>query len=194
MTTASVLIVSCHPSPTSRCTAIVSSICDHLDQKGTSFVHDDLYHAGFDPVLSLAELRDYHNGVVSDDIADLVAHLRGANELVFVFPLWMFDMPAMMKGYFEKIFRPDVAFRFSGNDIVPLLAQIKRLTVIVTHGRNEGETALSGDASQLFFDTSLPVLLPGLVSNKRFDLYSLDEPEGGAVEHTLAALLQRFSD
>lgn len=190
----SVLIVSSHPSPASRSATIVGHICDILTERSVSFTVDDLYRNGFDPVLRLDEVADYYDGIVPSDISELVTHLRDATELVVVFPLWMFDMPAMLKGYFEKVFRPNVAFRFSGNDIVPLLGNIKRLTVIATHGRSETETSASGDASRVFFETSLPVLLPGLISKMRFDLYNLDASDHTSMQDHLAALRQRFSE
>jgi putative NADPH-quinone reductase len=188
----SVLIVSCHPAPASQCARIVGLISHLLAERGVQFTIDDLYRSQFDPVLSESEIGAYFAGTVPPDISDLVAHLRDATELVFVFPLWMFNMPAMLKGYFEKIFRPQVAFRFSGGNILPLLTQIRRLTVVVTHGRNETETAQSGDASRVFFEMSLPALLPGLVSNERFDLYGLDAPDQEETEDMLAALRLRF--
>lgn len=194
MTRPFVLIVSCHPAPSSRCAKIAAFISELLAQRAVPFAVDDLYLADFDPVLSQTEMRNYYDGVVARDISELVAHVREATELVFIFPLWMFDMPAMLKGYFEKVFRPQAAFRFNGKEIVPLLSQIKRMTVVVTHGRSETETASSGDASRVFFETSLPSLLPGLVSNKRFDLYDLDSPNRVAIEDELAAVRELFDE
>lgn len=192
MTERAVLIVSCHPSANSRSAAIARSIAKILSAADIPVVIDDLYRTGFDPVLSENELAAYHAGKVPAALDDLVAHLRAANDLVFIFPLWMFDMPALLKGYFEKVFRPEVAFRFVGGDIVSMLQHVRRLTVVVTHGRSEAETRRSGDSTVPFFSVSLPSLLPGLSTNDRFDIFDLDAAASSVIEPQLEAIWQHF--
>lgn len=174
------LIVTCHPSPASRCAEITRRIAELLRSGGRTVIIDDLVATDFDPVLSRAELQQYYGDAVPADIAGLVAHLKEATDLYYVLPLWMFDMPALLKGYFERVFRPHVAFRFAGNDIIPLLTHVRHLTVVVTHGRDREETERSGDGTRVFFERSLPSLLPSLETNTRFDFYDLD----GSADHT----------
>lgn len=168
------LIVTCHPSPESRCAEITRRIAELLRSGGRTVIIDDLAATDFDPVLSLAELKRYYDDAIPADLAELVAHLKQATDLYYILPLWMFDMPALLKGYFERVFRPHVAFRFVGNDIIPMLGHVRHLTVVVTHGRNMEETARSSDGTQEFFKRSLPSLLPNLETNTRFDFYDLD--------------------
>lgn len=184
------LIVTCHPSPVSRCAEITRRIAELLRSGGQTVIIDDLVAMDFDPVISLPELKRYYGDVIPADVAELAAHLAQATDLYYVLPLWMFDMPAILKGYFERVFRPHVAFRFAGNDIIPMLAHVRHLTVVVTHGRNREETARSGDATQAFFKKSLPSLLPSLRTNTRFDFYDLDGAEEGRHAAVYDALWQ----
>lgn len=187
------LMVTCHPSSHSRCAQVATRVLEVLRRRGIKVIHEDLVASGFAPVLSLAELSSYYEDGIPGDLTERAAHLKEATDLIFVFPIWMFDMPALLKGYFERVFRPNVAFRFVGNDIVPLLTHIRRMTVIVTHGRSEAETKSSGDSSVSFFARSLPSLLPGLVSNNRFDLYDLDRVTSEAFEARQNAISQHFT-
>jgi len=182
------LIITCHPSPASRCAHITRRIAELLEAEGMPVIVDDLAATGFNPVISLAELKQYYDDAVPADIAPLVAHLRRATDIFYILPLWMFDMPAILKGYFDRVFRPHVAFRFVGADIIPMLSHVRNVTVVVTHGRNVEETTRSGDGTQEFFRRSLPALLQNLESNARFDLYALDESAQDADGEMLSAL------
>ncbi|AHB48218.1 NAD(P)H dehydrogenase [Hyphomicrobium nitrativorans NL23] len=186
------LVVTCHPSPTSFCARIVSEIVAETGARGARVLVDDLVGIGFNPTISRAEFSAFYQDRIPDDIADLVAHLRAARELVFVLPVWMYSIPAILKGYFDRVWRPHVAYRVDGEEIEALLGHITRITVIVTHGRNKAETALVGDGSDLFFKTSLPSLLPNLSDTQRFDFYALDTPHSSEIERELQRVRDRF--
>lgn len=186
------LIVTCHPSPTSLCGRVAERIADTLKAAGRHVIVDDLAALRFNPVISPDEYRHFYSPAVPDDVADLAAHLSEARELVFVLPIWMYDMPAILKGYFERVWRPNVAYRMEGGEVVPLMGHITRLTAVVSHGRGEEETALVGDATRRFFETSITTLLPNLTSNARFDFYALDAPDPSAIEGTMTRVCRHF--
>jgi NAD(P)H dehydrogenase (quinone) len=160
--------------------------------KESAVVVDNLARIDFNPVISSSELQDYYEDQIPTDVQMLVAHLRQAHRVTFVLPIWMYDMPAVLKGYFERVWRPYVAYGMDGDRISPLLINIKRMVVIATHGRSGTETLKVGDATRQFFDVSLPVLLPNLQSNVRFDLYSLDAPNPASIERDLALIRAHY--
>jgi NAD(P)H dehydrogenase (quinone) len=55
--------------------------------------------------------------------------------LVLVYPTWWFGMPAMLKGWFDRVWLLEVAFRLGGPKVmVPLLTNIRRIRVVTTYG------------------------------------------------------------
>ncbi|HRN87971.1 NAD(P)H-dependent oxidoreductase [Hyphomicrobium sp.] len=186
------LVVTCHPSPTSFCARIASEIVREMEARGAPVLVDDLVGIGFNPAVTREEFATFYQDRIPDDLVRLVAHLRAARELVFVLPVWMYAMPAILKGYFDRVWRPHVAYRVKGEEIEALLGHITRMTVIVTHGRSMEETALVGDGSGSFFETSLPSLLPNLIDARRFDFYALDTPDSAEIERELQRVRDRF--
>jgi NAD(P)H dehydrogenase (quinone) len=97
----------------------------------------DLYAEGFNPVLSADARRHYHD--TSRNTAGLegyVARLQAADALVVQFPVWCFGMPAMLKGFLDRMFMPGVAFDISDPEkLKPMLDNIKCIAGIATYGR-----------------------------------------------------------
>ncbi|WP_238179487.1 NAD(P)H-dependent oxidoreductase, partial [Methylobacterium dankookense] len=64
-----------------------------------------------------------------------IAALQAAEALVFVYPTWWFGMPAMLKGWIDRIWLPGIAFRLAGPKVLqPLLTNIRSITVVTTYG------------------------------------------------------------
>ncbi|MGE7418744.1 NAD(P)H-dependent oxidoreductase, partial [Methylobacterium tarhaniae] len=96
----------------------------------------DLYAEGFDPVLSADERSSYYDrSIGTDAVARHITALRNAEALVFVYPTWWFGMPAMLKGWIDRIWLPGIAFRLGGPNVLqPLLTHIRSITVVTTYG------------------------------------------------------------
>jgi NAD(P)H dehydrogenase (quinone) len=132
-----VLYVYCHPVPESFHAAIRARALNAL-RAGTHEVDLlDLYAEGFNPILSEDARRHYHDTRRNTvGLEDYVARLRAADALVVQFPVWCFGMPAMLKGFLDRVFMPGVAFDISDPARVkPMLGNIKRIAGIATYGR-----------------------------------------------------------
>jgi len=71
----------------------------------------DLYHEGCEPCLTAAGRRRYDTPLAEvTAVEDDVARRLAAEKLVLVFPQWWFNMPAVLKGWFDRVFQPSVAF------------------------------------------------------------------------------------
>lgn len=192
--TAARLLVTCHPSPTSLCANIAGLVQETLSARRIEVVVDDLSAIGFNPVVTAVELEGYFDREPPADIAPLIAHLRAAAELIIVLPIWNFDMPAQLKGYFDRLLRPHVAFELVENRVQPLLANIAAVSVVATHGMTRADCEHFGDWTTGFFAQSLPAILPGLKSNWRYDIFSLDAADPTAIERDLAAIRRHFAE
>jgi putative NADPH-quinone reductase len=74
----------------------------------------DLYAEGSNPVMSREERLGYHDVPANRAaVAGYVERLQKADALVFCFPTWCFGLPAMLKGFFDRLFMPGVAFDIS---------------------------------------------------------------------------------
>ena len=63
-------------------------------------------------------------GALPPALVPYVALLRGAEALVFVFPVWCFGVPAILKGFFDRVFRNGVSFELEGGTVVPKLQHV----------------------------------------------------------------------
>jgi NAD(P)H dehydrogenase (quinone) len=131
-----VLLIYCHPLSGSFSAAVRDAAIEGLSSSGHEVELRDLYAEGFDPVLSARQREGYY--VEAENIRgieDHVASLRRAECLVLIYPTWWFGMPAMLKGWLDRIWAPGVAFDFGGPKVLkPLLTKLKRIAVITTYG------------------------------------------------------------
>lgn len=130
-----VLMIYCHPREDSLCAALRDAARQALEGAGHTVEVRDLYAEGFRPALSAEERGAYHD--VPDNltgIEDHVASLRRAEALLLVHPTWWYGMPAMLKGWFDRVWAPGVAFRLGAGAIEPLLTNIRRIGVVTTYG------------------------------------------------------------
>lgn len=125
-----------HPWKESFNHAVMAKIVAALEQGGHTVDVLDLHDEGFDPVLRVHELADYSQGIVHDPkVREYQARIKQADHLIYIFPVWWEVMPALLKGFFDKVFTP--AFAFNEADFAPLLGHIKTGTAITTMGAPE---------------------------------------------------------
>jgi NAD(P)H dehydrogenase (quinone) len=113
-------LIHAHPEPQSFVAAMRDVVCDVLTEHGATVTISDLYEMRFNPVLSAADFparvrADYLNcaleqrhayaaGTIAADIRDEVDKVLAADLLVFTFPIFWFSMPAIVKGWFDRVF------------------------------------------------------------------------------------------
>jgi putative NADPH-quinone reductase len=142
-----VLYLFCHPLPESFHAGIRVEALAGLRRAGHEIDLLDLYAERFDPVLSEEGRRQYHDVNVNQvGLESLIARLRAADGLVIQFPTWCFGPPAMLKGFFDRVFMPGVAFDISNPaEVKPLLGNIRKIAGIVTYGRPRLTAFYMGD-------------------------------------------------
>lgn len=129
-------VVHSHPLADSYNHALFHTIVETLKPRH-EVIATDLYREGFSPAMTEAERRSYYQGPYAEDaVARLIDHVRRADGIIFCFPHWWFSMPAMLKGYFDRVWAPGTAFAhdLKGGRIEPLLTNIRLFGVVTSYG------------------------------------------------------------
>ena len=132
------LVVFAHPLSDSLAAALKDAVIGGIEASGGTADLIDLYADDFDPRLSTDErTRFVQPGYTPPaDAADYCDRLKAADGLAFVFPQWWFGMPAILKGFVDRVFVPGVAFDPDpqGGRLIPRLDNIKIFDVVTTTG------------------------------------------------------------
>jgi NAD(P)H dehydrogenase (quinone) len=141
------LVVYCHPK-TDSFNAAVKTLVQKLRDAGAEVRVSDLYAKGFQPVLTTPEWEGYLTCPQNcDPVAGDVADLRWCDTLIFVYPTWWYGLPAMLKGWLDRVMLPGVAFLMpdeANRNIRPGLRHITRLGVFTTCGASRWLTCIIG--------------------------------------------------
>lgn len=131
------LVVYCHPCADSFSSAMKQTVVSALTASGHEVKLLDLYAENFDPVMCDQERRQYHDpGINEEPVAEHIAAIRWCDTLVFVYPTWWYGLPAMLKGWLDRVWVPHVAFTMPTDTtpIRPNMQHIKRLAAVTTCG------------------------------------------------------------
>jgi putative NADPH-quinone reductase len=140
------LVLFAHPCPESFSATLHDRVVEVLERRGWEVDDCDLNAEGFSPVLTEAERCGYHD-VASNrgPVQPYVDRLLAAEALVLVFPVWNFGFPAILKGYFDRVFLPGVSFRLEDGGVKPNLTHIRKLAAVTTYGGTRVRALLAGD-------------------------------------------------
>jgi len=113
--------------------------------------------------MSMEERRDYHDlSKNQSGVVGYVSRLREADALIFQFPVWSFGLPAILKGWMDRLLMPGVAFDLSNpNMAVPLLQNLKRIAAITTYGRPWWNALLVGNPPKKIMTRYMPRFTDG---------------------------------
>lgn len=129
-------VVHSHPLTESYDHALFGVIVETLKTNGHEVVATDLYREGFEPAMTEAERRSYMgNGYDTGAIARYTETLKSVDGVILCFPHWWFSMPAMLKGWVDRVWGPGVAFTYDAEGkLEPALTNIKLFGVVTSYG------------------------------------------------------------
>lgn len=119
--------------------AILEAAVKGLQKKGHEVVVRDLYAIEFQPAVSSSEIL----GGIGEDIIQEQEHLKWADVITFIYPIWWTGLPAMMKGYIDRIFSYGFAYKYV-NGVQMGLLKGKKAIILNTQGKSHEEYARSG--------------------------------------------------
>ncbi|MXO04857.1 NAD(P)H-dependent oxidoreductase [Flavobacterium sp. HBTb2-11-1] len=132
------LIIYAHPNWESLNGKFKDALQGYLLQKGNEVIVRDLYELQFDPVLSLQDMEGQRKGKVEDDVRLEQEFISWAEHITFIHPIWWTGMPAVMKGYIDRVFSYGFAYRYD-QGVQKELLKGKQAVIINTHGKSHDE-------------------------------------------------------
>ena len=143
-----VLVVVCHPDPDSFTRSLAAVSLAALRRAGHEIRVTDLYAEGFDPVMNRQERAGYHTpGDNEIPVASHLADLRWCEAVLFHYPTWWFGLPAMLKGWLDRVLVPHATFTMptETRPMGPALTHIRRVSVVTTAGAPWVHSKLMGE-------------------------------------------------
>ena len=134
------LIVFNHPNGGSYCSAVMAAVEKGLKESGQPCRIINLDQEEFDPVMRTKDLIAFAGAgrigeealsMVDEQVMDYKKNLEWAEHLVMIFPIWWMTMPAMTKGFIDKVIFPAIAYNMDKGRLVSRL-NIRKVTVITT--------------------------------------------------------------
>lgn len=132
------LIIYAHPNQESLNGIFKDALQQHLLQEGNEVIVRDLYALDFNPVLSLQDMEGQRKGQVSDDVRLEQEFISWADHVTFIHPIWWTGMPAIIKGYIDRVFSYGFAYRYD-QGVQKGLLEGKKAVIINTHGKSHDE-------------------------------------------------------
>jgi putative NADPH-quinone reductase len=127
------LVILAHPYAKSYCHALYERVVEELEQSGHTVDRLHLDAEAFDPVMRGPDLAVYARGQSADpSVAAYQARIDAAQQLVFIFPIWWEVMPALLKGFLDKVFTKGWAYEPARLGVKGHLDHIQRAVVITT--------------------------------------------------------------
>ena len=126
-----ILIIYAHPNPKSFNAAILKQVQDNL-LKSYHITTLDLYAEGFDPVFKFDEVNKRRDLAQVSDMKKYRDLISEANHLIFIFPIWWGGMPAILKGFIDRVFAAGFAYSYKKTGLSGHLNG-KSAWIITTH-------------------------------------------------------------
>lgn len=98
-----VLTIIAHPVPTSFNHAIKREVAAGLIDAGHTVQIADLYAEGFQPAMIEADFAQFAGEPLPPAVQAEQARVEWSDAMIFIFPLWWWSLPAMMKGWIDRV-------------------------------------------------------------------------------------------
>lgn len=191
-----ILVLFAHPVESSFNAALHAAVVDALKASGHEVDDCDLNAEGFSPVLTREERLAYHDLDQNQaNVADYVRRVQRAEALVLCYPVWNFGFPAILKGFFDRVFLPGVSFKMQDGKVAPALHNIKKMAAITHYGGTRMRAFLAGDPPRKSVKRVLRAVIKPFAPVRYLALYDMNratDADRGAFLEKVKAEMKRF--
>ncbi|WP_125588461.1 NAD(P)H-dependent oxidoreductase [Companilactobacillus jidongensis] len=111
--------------------ALLKSTITQLKEQNNEVDLIDLHADNFDPVMSADDLTNWRRGKsMNAQVSDYQARLLSADRIIFMFPIWWEVMPAMTKGFIDKVYAKSILYQ--ADSMKTKLTKQPKIEVITT--------------------------------------------------------------
>lgn len=196
-------VVHAHPVEDSYNRALFNTVVETLTRKGHEVDALNLYDEQFRAVMSREERLNYHDvpGNLTELTKPYVDRIMSTEAMVFVHPVWNYGYPAILKGYFDRIFLPGVAFILEGGEgsdkgtLKRNLKHIRKVAFVTSYGGDRLRTVLMGDPPRRLARRWAWVTFGTLLPPKYLALYDMNNATPARLEGFIGkvrAAMERF--
>ncbi|MEQ9186584.1 MAG: NAD(P)H-dependent oxidoreductase [Cryomorphaceae bacterium] len=165
-----VLIVHAHPEPHSFSSALKDQAVAHFESQGHEVAVSDLYAMAFDPVGSerdftrlknasnfkyqAEQVHAYHNDLYVSTLKTEMEKVHSSDLIIFNFPLWWFGLPAILKGWVDRVFAMGFIYGAGKGIYEDGIYQDKRAFISMTTGGPQpafGDEGAEGEFEKILF-------------------------------------------
>lgn len=191
------LVLIAHPDRDSITHAAARTAVAALERAGHDVDVIDLYAVGFRAAMSREEriAYDTDDPILDPQVAEHVEMLRRARALVFVYPTWWSGLPAILKGWLERIMVPGVGFTFSERTgkVKPGLQHVRCIVGITTCATSRSTALLVNDNGRRVLTRALRMSCGWRTRTRWHALYGVDRDDTGPEPGFLARIERRMS-
>jgi NAD(P)H dehydrogenase (quinone) len=176
------LIIYAHPNSASLNHFFKQTVVESLEKKGEEVIVRDLNEINFNPVLSLEDMQGQRMGKVADEIKTEQDFITWADQIIFIYPIWWTGMPAIMKGFIDRVFSYGFAYRYDQGVQKGLLTG-KKAIIINSHGKSNAEYEAMGMDKALALTSDIGIFTYcGLEIQKHFYFDKADRASAESIE------------
>lgn len=185
-----ILIIYAYPNTTGYTYAIMNTIRQGIEKQNAVKIID-LYQENFDPVLIFNQTKKRRNMQFDEETASYRQQISWADHIIFIFPIWWGGMPAILKGFIDKVFSKGFAYDYKGLFPIGLLKE-KSAWIVTT----EDAPKLYRQLFQQDYGTVLKkqvLHMSGIKRVKHYSLSSLKNSTDKQRQHFLDKMLTQSS-
>ncbi len=186
------LVIYAHPNQDSLNNHFRKIVENTLRQNGHEVIVRDLYQLDFNPILSLDDMMGQRMGTVSEEVRTEQGYISWADTITFIYPIWWTGMPAIMKGYIDRVFSYGFAYRYDQGIQKGLLTG-KSAYIINSHGKSHLEYEQIGMDKALLLTSDKGVYsYCGLTIKQHFFFDRADRASGQTVATWSTGLIETY--
>lgn len=172
-----ITIIYCHPYDHSFNHHILDAVTRQFADEGREYDVINLYSENFNPVLDGSGLALYSKGETTDEqVVKYQQALRQTKHAIFIFPIWWGMMPAMLKGFCDKVFLKGVVYDTTPEGALLPCLSVDRTTLITT-------SEMPSDVIEPFIQGYFTPLVLNTVGMNNVEWFNCDKIKSGTDAH-----------